>query len=81
MRDLLAPRRIEVGVDPANPTLVVLHLGNVEAKFDYATAIQLSTWLRFRGKQAKLNAGDDSRHWSVIGNLVGVINGERPWQK
>jgi hypothetical protein len=45
----------------------------------YEVAIQLSTWLRIRGKEAKRNAGDHSRHWSVIGNLQDVLSGGRPW--
>lgn len=49
--------------------LVVLKLGNIEAKFDYETALLLSQWLRFRAKEAKRRAGDQSRHWSAIGQL------------
>ena len=59
--------------------LVAMHLGNVEVKFDYETAIQLSTWLRVHGKRAKERAGDESRRWNVIGNLAAVEAGERPW--
>jgi len=62
-----------------NGTLVVLKLGNVVVDMDYETAIQLSTWLRVRGKQAKRLAGDDSRKWTVIGNLTAVEEGGRPW--
>lgn len=59
--------------------LVILKIGSTEIKMAYDTAIQLSTWLRIRGKEAKRNAGDKSRHWSVIGNLEALQNGERPW--
>lgn len=59
--------------------LVVFKVGNVEMKLDHETAIQLSTWLRVRGKEAKRIAGDTSRHWSVIGNLTAVEGGESPW--
>ncbi len=57
----------------------MLKIGNTEMKMDYEAAIQLSTWLRVRGKEAKQAAGDNSRHWSVIGNLTAVQSGERPW--
>lgn len=57
----------------------MLQIGNTEMKMDYEAAIQLSTWLRVRGKEAKQTAGDNSRHWSVIGKLTDVQNGQRPW--
>jgi hypothetical protein len=76
MTDLLQKQRIEV---KAEGTLVVLKIGNAEMRMPYDTAIQLSTWLRVRGKEAKRQAGDVSRHWSVIGNLTAVQGGERPW--
>jgi len=63
---LLSRQRISVQTEGE---LVVLNLGNVEVKMPYATAIQLSQWLRVRGKQAKTVAGDTSRHWSVLGIL------------
>lgn len=59
--------------------LVMLRIGNVEIKMEGETAIQLSTWLRVKGKLAKRVAGDTSRHWTVIGNLKSVEAGERPW--
>jgi hypothetical protein len=74
--DLLKPARIEVYIDG---TLVVLKVGNAEMKMDYETALQLSTWMRVRGKEAKRVAGDDKRHWSVIGKLDAVMHGEKPW--
>lgn len=74
--ELLKRQRLEVA---AEGTLVVLKIGNAEMKMDYETAIQLSTWLRVRGKEAKRIAGDTSRHWSVIGNLTAVEDGHRPW--
>lgn len=52
--------------------LVRLSIGNTHIDMPYETAIQLSTWLRVRGKQAKRNAGDLSRHWSAIGILEGI---------
>ena len=60
--------------------MVVFAVGNSVMKMEYETAIQLSTWLRVRGKEAKRNAGDDSRHWSVIGNLSAVEQGAPPWR-
>ena len=59
--------------------LVVLRIGSSEIKMEHETAIQLSTWLRVKGKKAKVAAGDTSRHWTVIGNLHAVEGGERPW--
>jgi len=73
---LLQKQRVEVKTEG---TLVVLKVGNSEMKMDYETAIQLSTWLRVRGKEAKRIAGDDSRHWTIIGVLDAVEGGERPW--
>jgi hypothetical protein len=64
--DLLQPQRIQVR---AEGSLVVLTIGNVEFKMDYAGALEMSRWLRIRGKEAKRNAGDTSRHWSVVGTL------------
>jgi hypothetical protein len=66
---LLSKQRISVDVEGE---LVTLSIGNATIKMPYETAIQLSTWLRVRGKQAKRAAGDNSRHWSVIGILDGV---------
>jgi len=74
--DLLRRQRVEVLTEGP---LVVLKVGNAEMRMEYETAIQLSTWLRVRGKEAKRLAGDTSRHWSVIGNLAAVEQGERPW--
>lgn len=59
--------------------MVLLKIGNTEIKMEYETAIQLSTWLRVRGKEAKRIAGDDSRKWTVIGKLDAIQAGERPW--
>ena len=76
--DLLKPQRMSVACEGE---LVVFSVGNTEMKMPYDVAIQLSTWLRVRGKEAKRNAGDHSRHWSVIGNLKDVMNGGQPWGK
>jgi hypothetical protein len=76
MSDLLQRQRIEVRTEGQ---LVVLQVGNAELRMEHETAIQLSTWLRVRGKEAKRVAGDASRHWTVIGNLEAVEAGERPW--
>lgn len=66
---LLSKMRIAV---EAEGELVKLAIGNTDIRFDYETALQLSQWLRLKGKQAKRNAGDTSRHWSVIGTLEGL---------
>jgi hypothetical protein len=77
MKNLMQKQRIGVRTEG---TLVVLQIGNSEMKMEYETAIQLSTWLRVKGKLAKRAAGDDSRKWHVIGNLRAVEAGEKPWQ-
>jgi hypothetical protein len=74
--DLLQKQRIEVR---AEGELVVLKIGSAEMRMPYEPAIQLSTWLRGRCKEAKRVAGDDSRRGSIIGNLDAVMHGERPW--
>jgi hypothetical protein len=51
--------------------MVKLSIGNAEIRMPYETAIQLSQWLRVRGKEAKRKAGDMSRHWSAIAILEG----------
>lgn len=76
MVELLQKQCIEVRTEGA---LVLLKIGNAEMRMPYDTAIQLSTWLRVRGKEAKRIAGDDNRKWTVIGNLQAVQAGERPW--
>lgn len=66
---LLSQQRISVA---AEGDMVKLTIGNAEIRMPYETAIQLSQWLRVRGKEAKRTAGDMSRHWSVIGLLEGL---------
>jgi len=73
---LFKKEKISVAVDGE---LVKLSFGNVEIKLDHQTAIQLSTWMRVAGKQAKRTAGDTRVRWNIIGNLTAVQNGERPW--
>lgn len=51
---------------------VVLTIGNSQIRFHYETALKLSQWLRIRAKEAKRKAGDNSRHWSAIGNIEGL---------
>lgn len=65
-KNLLKQERIAVS---AEHDLVVMELGNVQVKLPYETAFLLSQWLRVRAKEAKRFAGDNSRHWSVIGTL------------
>lgn len=52
--------------------MVKLSIGNTDIRMPYETAIQLSQWLRVRGKQAKRTAGDMSRHWSALAILDGL---------
>lgn len=67
--ELLQRQRIAV---KARGDQVVLTIGNADIGFSYETALQLSQWLRVRGKEAKKNAGDMSRHWSAIGIIEGL---------
>lgn len=66
---LLSRQRIAV---EARGEMVRLSIGNADIDMPYETAIQLSQWLRVRGKEAKRNAGDMSRHWSAIAVLDGL---------
>lgn len=66
---LLSRQRISV---QARGDMVRLSIGNADIDMPYETAIQLSQWLRVRGKEAKRQAGDMSRHWSAIALLDGL---------
>lgn len=50
--------------------LVVISIGNSDLKLHYETALLLSQWVRHKAKEAKRRAGDNSRHWSVVGTLT-----------
>ena len=52
--------------------LVTLTIGNATIKMPYETALQLSQWLRVRGKECKRLNGDMSRHWSAVAVLDGL---------
>ena len=60
--------RTEVAVW-AERDLVVLKIGSQEMKMPYEAGLKLSAWLRLRAKEAKRNAGDQSRHWSSIADV------------
>ena len=47
----------------------IITIGNSTLEMHYTDAFQLAHWIRMAAKQAKMNAGDTSRHWSVIGVL------------
>lgn len=66
---LLSRQRIAVAVEGE---MVKLSIGNADIRMPYETAIQLSQWLRVRGKEAKRTAGDMSRHWSAVAILDGL---------
>ena len=66
---LLSKQRISV---VARGDMVRLSIGNADIDMPYETAIQLSQWLRVRGKEAKRQAGDMSRHWSAVASLDGL---------
>jgi hypothetical protein len=66
---LLSRQRIAVDTEG---DMVKLSIGNADIRMPYETAIQLSQWLRVRGKEAKRTAGDMSRHWSAVAVLDGL---------
>lgn len=66
---LLSRQRMSVEIEGE---LVKLIIGNATIRMPYETALQLSQFLRVRGKQAKKLAGDNSRHWSAVGYLEGL---------
>ena len=59
---LLSRQRMSV---EARGEMVRLTIGNAHVDMPYETAIQLSQWLRVRGKQARNTAGERA-HWSQI---------------
>jgi hypothetical protein len=63
---LMQKERISVESDGPN---VVMNFGNVEVVLPYETALLVSQWIRMRAKEAKRFAGDEGRHWSVLGVL------------
>jgi len=70
--ELLTQQRIAVESEGEN---VVMHLGNIEVRLPYETALLLSQWVRMRAKEAKRFAGDTSHHWSLIGTLHDASRG------
>jgi len=66
---LLSRQRMSVEIEGE---LIKLIIGNATIRMPYETALQLSQFLRVRGKQAKKMAGDNSRHWSAVGYLEGL---------
>lgn len=66
---LLKAQRISV---EAVGDMVWLTIGNSRIEMPYEAALQLSQWLRVRGKEAKRRAGDTSRHWSAVAVLDGL---------
>lgn len=69
MTSLLSKQRMAVEIEG---DLVKLSIGNSDIRMPYETALQLSQWLRVRGKEAKRKSGDVSRHWSAIGMIEGL---------
>jgi hypothetical protein len=69
---LLAPQELAVLVDPGNPELVVIKVGNSELRMFYEDALKVAQWIRLRAKEAKRLSGDVSRHWSALATLTGT---------
>jgi hypothetical protein len=66
MGALLEPTQVSC---KAEGSTVVLTIGNHAITMTYETALVWSRMLRVRGKEAKRNAGDTSRHWTSVGTL------------
>lgn len=66
---LLSRQRMSVDTEG---DMIKLTIGNADIRMPYETALQLSQWLRVRGKEAKRRAGDMSRHWSAVALLDGL---------
>lgn len=75
MSKVLTKQNVRVELDGV---VVVVKIGNHDLKLDYESALILSTWMRVRAKEAKRLAGDTSRHWSVIGRLTALLDGNDP---
>lgn len=63
--------RQHISVDSVGD-MVTLTVGNSTLNMPYETALQLSQWLRVRGKECKRRNGDMSRHWSAVAVLDGL---------
>lgn len=49
---------------------VIVRFGNASVAMHYETALKVSQLVRVHAKKAKRRAGDNSRHWSAIGELT-----------
>lgn len=68
-KSLLSPHKVAVDY---HGEIVRIKIGNSTLELHYEAALKLSQWIRIRAKQCKKEAGDMSRHWSVIGTLEGL---------
>lgn len=66
---LVKPERFEV---KAEGDRVVIDMGSTKLTMSYADALTFSQWIRVRAKEAKRNAGDQSRHWHAVAILGGA---------
>ncbi len=69
---MLKPEAVSVVVNPDNPELLNIRLGNSTLTMHYEDALKLSQWIRVRAKEAKRMTGDMSRHWSMLASLDGT---------
>ena len=53
----------------AEGELVAITIGNSILRLHYEDALRIAQWIRFRAKEAKRWSGDNSRHWSAIGQI------------
>lgn len=67
--DVVKPNRFVVRAEGER---VVIEIGNTKLTMNYEDAITFAQWIRVRGKEAKRNAGDQSRHWHGIAILGGA---------
>ena len=67
---VLELQRVSVG---CAGEMVTITVGNSTLTLHYADALKLSQFVRVRAKQAKKWAGDQSRHWSAVAVLDGLV--------
>ncbi len=67
---MTTPMHVSVSSEGEN---VLFTVGNSMLTMHYTDALKISQWLRLRAKESKNRAGDQSRHWSAIASLDGLV--------
>jgi hypothetical protein len=66
---LVRPERFAVAAEGER---VVIDMGSTRLTMTYEDALTFSQWVRVRAKEAKRNAGDQSRHWHALAIMGGA---------